>query len=436
MSKPYRRFAIFFISMSMILFLLFFIRLFSKIVLVNKLQCNSIPLQYIADYTLGDWMNVITEKNWSTENNSNEYEYYSNIYSEMMALPSQSATYEDNTIEGLSASPHFFKQIQDKVSAAEDDIEKYTNDNYVGAKCIKKIRQYYQKMIINSMVYARNTDAEFDLLNEYTWTAVNPVENESIRERILQIDSYANEKDIDYLMVKIPNRISLSGAEVPIGANEYSNYNVDQEIRALKSHDIDCYDLRQDLYDKGWTPKEGFFLTDPHWTAESGFLSAELMASYLNEYYGHSFDLSMLDQANYEEKIFGLDNYENKEQVAILFPKFTNNMVFRNFEGGYEYVGSFEESVFDQSMLNPAFKKSVLDIYSGCRIRNSKLGMMESEYYINDKTILFDISSMSWYTVSYLALQTKQTYFTTDATAEQIKYLMDVLHPDIVISIQ
>ena len=59
MNCKYRKFAVFFISISMILFLLFFVRLFTKIVLVNKMQCNSTSLQYIADYTLGDWVNVI-----------------------------------------------------------------------------------------------------------------------------------------------------------------------------------------------------------------------------------------------------------------------------------------------------------------------------------------------------------------------------------------
>lgn len=436
MNCKYRKFAVFFISISMILFLLFFVRLFTKIVLVNKMQCNSTSLQYIADYTLGDWVNVITEGNWATENNSEAYEYYSNIYSEMLNIPSQLTKKEKTDEEKLMFFSPFFEQIQSKVSVAEDDIEKYTNERYFGAKLIKKIRQCYQKIVIGGMVYARKEDEEFDLLDGYTWKAVNPTEGDFVEERILRIGNYAKENDVNYLVVKIPNRISYSGDVIPIGANEYSNYNMDQEVRALEEQGFDCYDLRKDLYEKGWNAQEGFFKTDPHWTAESGFLTAGLIASYLNEYYGHSFDLSLLDKSNYEEKIYGLNNFENKEQVSILFPEFSNKMVFRNFEGGYEYSGLFEESVFDQGMLDPSFKKSVLDIYSGCRIRNSKLGMMESEFFVNDEVILFDISSMSWYTVSYLALQTKQVYFTTGANAEQMKYLIETLHPDMVISIR
>ena len=398
------------------------------------MHCNSVALQYVADYTLGDWVNEIAGKNWSTDNNSEEYEHYLHIYSGMMSVPNQSEVDENN--DGVNVFyEDVFNQINIKANAIKQDIEKYTNERYFGTSLIKEIRQRYQKYMIGSMVYARNDNDEFDLCNGYTWKATNPVENDIVDERILQVANYSNEHNVNYLLVQIPSRISYSGKEVPLGANEYTNFNLDKKSEVLTEQRFNYYDMRMDMYHEGWNPQDGYFATDPHWTPESGLLAARLIASYLNDNYDYSFDLTLFDKSNYVKEVYELNSLENKEEVIIYFPKFTNKMTFCNFEGGYEYSGSFEESVFDQSMLDPTFKKSVLDIYSGCRIRNTKLGMIETDSPINDKVILFDISSMSWYTVSYLALQTKQSFFTTGVTPEQLEYLIETIKPDMVISI-
>ncbi len=416
--KVYQGFACIFTSILVIGFIIFFARFSAKMVLVNKLHMNSGLLQEVAGYTLGDWlgMQTIQEENQV----SSEYQKYVDINSQMLQITSD----EQET----AAAEESMKQR----------LETYCNEKFAFYPSLKTLKQSYDRLIGWDIAYARADGAPYDLENGYTWMAseYKPTAGNARVAEMTERGRLCERNGVQFLYVQLPNRISVDEKEVPLGVSEHTNDNINAVIDGLKEEQTACYDLRQSMYAKGWNPKDGYYLTDGHWTPESGFAAAGCLAECLNENYRMKFDTGLFDENRYLTETYSLQNLSNHESVSILYPEFETNLRFCDFMRDGEYSGDFEAACIDKSMMDTVFRKRVLDVYSASRIRNTTLGMIENLDEVNNDTeILFYVNSMSWYLVPYLSLDLKRAYFTTGTTPEQMEYLVEQLQPDMVIAI-
>lgn len=437
MEKWYRSFAYIFIALLAGLFLIFCLRFFSKMILVNKFQIHSPMLQYVADYTQGDWYGEICPRSEETEQSeySNEYKYYDAIFEEMCTITEEDLQ-EEVDCEEESVIQKLIDKIDHMVTSLKNVLEKYANDKYMLTDVFDWIGDTYDDVLGWEVVYAREDGKEFDLSTGYVWMVENKINNNEDYLDSIEVAQYCEAKGTNYLRVFIPRRISPDNLEVPLGANEYYHYNINLQIQELENYDVDYYDLRTDLFVHGWRPEQGYFKNNGHWTPESGFYSAGLIADYLNNQYGFEFRDETFDINNYERRTFLLNDLFIDEDVSILYPLKENIWLkMRNFELKEEEEGFFNNIIFDESIIEEDFRKGILDLYCISRITNTHLGMIENADYSNDQTILIFHNSMSWYIIPYLVLDCKEVFYSSGTTTQQKEYLIDKIQPDIVIEI-
>lgn len=402
-------------------FLLLCIRMFTKLILVNKLHMNSYLLQECADYTLGDWKDMAGETEARDPIVNSQY---CKVYQQMINLG-----------QGIESGSHD-GDLAENVLKLKEDIDSYCNQKYILYNPLRIMKTKYDDFIGNHISYARSQNDLVPLSNGYIWSITGKSILNEEANAIISIDNYAKSKGVDYLYIQLPSRISYNQKELPIGAEDYTNSNIDSKLKLMSSQQVNCYDLRKDMIDQGWNGEQGYFLTDSHWTPESGFWATQNIISYLESNYSLDFDEKKYARTQYFDITYELNNKSNSETVTLLYPKFDTQLIFLDYMRNYKIEGSFQESCIDNSMLNSCFRKQVLDIYSASRIRNTQLGEIKNNLNAsNQQRILVCANSMSWYIVQYLALDIEDIYFTADTTSEQVQYLIDSIHPDLVLKI-
>lgn len=455
MNKIFRRLSYCFAGCLFILFSAFAIRIITKFILVNKLKINNSALQYIADYTYGDWYGAINPPNTKndTSSYSDEYFYYQDIYNELVNVESyeneSSDTNKNSTIlrnEAKDTPPQIvklYKSINDKyISRYISSIDKVksTITEYSCEKCLfvdlfDKLENAYKTCINNHIVYARTPGTEFDLANGYVWISQGKSYNKDLFSRSQRPAILCSEKGIDYLRVLRPSRISPDKHQVPLGANEYSNDNLDMEYRLFSDNGLDVYDLRTDMYSKGWTPENGYFRNDGHWNPISGYIASTLILKELNNRFDSKYDVELFDESKYEKETFYTDNFSVNENAEILFTKYPTQEIYMDLQNEKELFCDINEILCDKSRYDRTFRKSILDLYALTHISNTEFGVLENLDYYNAQTVLVFSNSMSWYIMSYLSMNYKTIVFSVTTDVNQREYLINSVNPDIVLDL-
>lgn len=426
MKALYRNILNIYLFLFFFLFFGFFVRFSSKMILVNILNKNGRALQVIADYTWGDWIELFGRTEDDNSDISNEEVKL--IYEEMNDLVPDTVGKE----ETYSLPERFSYRIQD----IKADLEKYCNSKYIFYRPLKFINDGWDRLFDWKIVYAREKNAELPLKTGYVWRANTLGDVEEKVKHLIRLNSAALSVGADSLYVQLPSRIDAKKEQVPFGATDNTNETLDLLMEALDEVGIDAFDLRRELWEAGWDAEAGYYMSDSHWTTDSGFQAAEALASYLNDKYHFDFDNKIFLNDNYYIKKYDLNNINLSETVTIFIPKFDTNFVFTDYMRGYERSGEFYTSCMDLSMARDDFQLSVLDVYSVSRIRNTRLGEIRNLKKVNNnKKILFCINSFSWHIVPYIAMDTLDIYTTTSTTIEEQEYLINEIKPDMVITI-
>ncbi|MCL1856136.1 MAG: hypothetical protein FWF84_00605 [Kiritimatiellaeota bacterium] len=105
-------------------------------------------------------------------------------------------------------------------------------------------------------------------------------------ESVAALGQWLSPKGIDVLYVQLPAKVDKFGdATLPYGLTDYANENADAMLSGLREHGIKTVDIRDSLHAAFTNYASLFFVTDHHWTFETGFfayaeLARELQASY------------------------------------------------------------------------------------------------------------------------------------------------------------
>ena len=76
-----------------------------------------------------------------------------------------------------------------------------------------------------------------------------------------------------FLFVMAPSKISKYENVLPVGFTDTDNDTADALIAMLEEGGVPVLDLRETLHNSGMPWKEAFFVTDHHWTPQTGFLA-------------------------------------------------------------------------------------------------------------------------------------------------------------------
>ena len=430
------------------------IRIFAKRILIGKLGIENYITCTLADYNWGDRLERTMPAAEDEQEKSEELTRLENILAaapgketgtgKVTEIEETSGTEETSETEKESetetqkdAEPELAEVLTrytEKISAVEDDINRYCNEKFLFYRQMRNISKGFDDMADWRLAYARTTGSTYTLSTGYDYQAVEAADMSAYAEDVMEKQKIAEAAGVDFLYVQFPCRVDEENSQVPWGASSYENENIDAVLEQLSEAEVDTLDLRKALTQAGWTYDEGFYDTDGHWTTRSGFLSAGLVAEYLNEQYGFAYDMARYGEANYDVRSYSVNSYAVEEEVELFLPDFDTDFRVLDAYRNEEYGGSFEEACFDMTKAETEEYSSVLTAYSASRIRNSYLFEYQNlESVNNQKRILITSDSFSWHLIPYLALDAEYVDYVYKMTAEQMEYYIAELQPDMVI---
>lgn len=170
---------------------------------------------------------------------------------------------------------------------------------------------------------------------------------------------YTKQKGLgkDFLFVMTPCQISKYEDLLPVGYNDTSNDTADRLLALLEERGIACLDLRKSLYKDGISHAEAFFITDHHWTPQTGFWAYSKILEKLHEmgifseidpYYT---DPNNFDFTIHEESFLGSSGkrmgiyYAGIDDFCVISPKFKTSITVKYDGDDTDYQGNYPNTV-------------------------------------------------------------------------------------------
>lgn len=171
------------------------------------------------------------------------------------------------------------------------------------------------------------------------------------------------ERDIPFLYVNAPFKISKFDKMLPAGVEDYSNENADRFLSILRENGVNVLDLRDEMKAQGIDHYDSFYSTDHHWTAETGFWASTQVVEGLRRI-DESFavDSRIQDLSNYnldvhEKVLLGSSGrrtgplYAGIDDLTLITPKYDTSLRFNAIREALERTGSYRETlIFDEHL--------------------------------------------------------------------------------------
>lgn len=268
-----------------------------------------------------------------------------------------------------------------------------------------------------------------------------------IVESVVEFEGYLKNKNIPYIYIQAPYKMSTDNDNLPKGFESYANENADNLLKGLNSNNIDILDLREEIKKDGLNHYDLFFKTDHHWTFEGAFWANTKVMSKVNE---------VLDIKEYDKKYIDINNYnkvtyENAylgsrgqrvgylfgggDDITTILPKFDTDMKFEVPTKGIKKEGTFEESIMFEKIFDKdkVYQKYIYSIYTGDNYDYAKITNKKST---NKKKIFLIKDSFSLAMAPFLALHYDEVhmYDMRKGSSEDLIKKIDEVNPDIVVN--
>ena len=427
MKKLYYSICILLVSIPLISFGFIILRLGCKQILIDKMNVKNEVVCVWGNYVWGD--RLTTERSMMVDDSSVKSERLLKLEELLEEQPEESTT-------ATAKKQNIIDKYDVTCTSVKRKLDKYCQENFFFYSSLRELAYKWDLYVFGNMTYAREAKTLYTLNDGVVAETIGIAELSQYSEDILQKAMLAEQAQIPYLYVQYPYRVDREKGKVPWGVSTYENENADRIVKQLREQNVDVLDLRDELALLGWNSYEGFYKTDGHWTTESGFISAGVLAEYLNDNYACKFDLKYFDEQNYNVQSYSLNNWTIKENVELRIPKFETNMNMVDAYRSKEYKGTFEETWLDKETVETTKYSNVLTAYSGLRVGNSRLLECENTKNVNNQIrILVCSDSFSWHLVPYLSLDCKYINFVCEPTPEKMEYYIKELSPDMVIEL-
>lgn len=144
-------------------------------------------------------------------------------------------------------------------------------------------------------------------LTEVEPQAPDPETIRETAENLIRFHDLQTGKGGHFLFVLAPGQISKYENLLPAGYEDTTNATADTLLGLLKDADVPCLDLREQLHKDGISVTDAFFVTDHHWTPQTGLWAFGRILEKLESIRAISpVDARYTDPANYT-----FDTYEN-----------------------------------------------------------------------------------------------------------------------------
>lgn len=179
----------------------------------------------------------------------------------------------------------------------------------------------------------------------------------------------------DFLFVMAPSKISKYEDVLPVGFTDTDNETADRLLELLEAGGVPTLDLRESLRNSGIPWNEAFFVTDHHWTPQTGFLAfremvrtltPEMDSFYTDEanYTFHTYEDTFLGSAGKRTGIY----YAGWDDSVFIVPDYPTEIHLTvpdlevDLRGPYQQVSYHQESGMDLDYPDP-FNDNMYGLY-------------------------------------------------------------------------
>lgn len=174
-----------------------------------------------------------------------------------------------------------------------------------------------------------------------------------------------------YLYIQAPAKLCARDQDQMLPLPEMTNANEETDwlLERLAELGVDTLDLRESLHEDGLDHYDCFYVTDHHWTMDTGLWAAGVMAEELGERYGLSLDLAPLDPEKYERRVWedaflGSQGrkvtlgYAQPEDFILPVPTFETDLRLTVPPWGSDFSGGFEILYNESAIRSPSYYTS------------------------------------------------------------------------------
>lgn len=256
------------------------------------------------------------------------------------------------------------------------------------------------------------------LVNEQSLLADQKIDECS--EKIEAFYRYARDAGAGFLYVMCPTK-GYHGA-FPDGIENNIPANCDRFARALTDRGIPSLILQDRMDEAGLREEEAYFITDPHWTPETGLWAMGEICGTLDDLYGFDYSAEYADLSNYE-----IETYEDwflgslgkktgryfselgVDDIDLITPKFETQLTEAQPFKEEMRTGEFLDTVLFMENLEERdfYGKNPYATYSGGDFR---LQILTNHLNPNGKRMLVIRDSFACAVTPFLALEASEIY--------------------------
>lgn len=273
------------------------------------------------------------------------------------------------------------------------------------------------------------------LNNGYLLTTFDYKEDEKLQhnaDMITQLKSYLDKQGIEFLYVIPPYTSDKYDSQLPTGAIDYGNDNLDRFAKMLREGGIDPLDLRETMQEDDVDHYNMMYRTDHHWTTKAGFYAYSKINEILLQKLNCEVDPIVMDFANYSVTTYHRWHLgSNGQRTGVYFAGIDDfDLILPAYDtsisDGYE-VGTFEDIAIRKDALekrDPTSRYTYDDV-----LGKMLLGIFANNKSLNDKKIMVITDSYGKAVNPFLILSYREVWSGEKAEYRTIKEY----NPDVVI---
>lgn len=306
--------------------------------------------------------------------------------------------------------------ITDMVKSIEEKIETYTSDMLVFRSEIVEAAYSYEKIIGWNFASFGEYNGVVELADGYLSSYVEKKDTSQQFEALSFLNDFCQNKDIDFLYVQAPYKISEYDDVDVSGKLDFSNQNANDLLDKLDAAGIDYYDIRDTIHENNIHNHDLFYKTDHHWLTTTGLWAAQNILGVCNEKYGWNADISLLDSDKFNYKTYKdwfLGSQGRKVTLSICEPDdFT--LLYPKYDTKFHYCVPAEgvDAIGDYSVVYNMSQVEIRDYYNkspyhACNYGDQALVQIENQLPTDGHRILIIHDSFGDCLISCLALAEK-----------------------------
>ena len=267
-------------------------------------------------------------------------------------------------------------------------------------------------------------------------------------ETVAEFSNWVEETlNCPYLYIQAPAKLCALDQELQLPLPEMTNANqqTDWLLEHLAELGVDTLDLRESLHADGLNHYDCFYVTDHHWTMDTGLWAADVMAAELEERYGLAMDMSPLNPEKYEQRVWedaflGSQgrkvtlSYAHPEDFILPVPTFATDLHLTVPPWGSDFSGGFEILYNESAIPSPDYYRS--NSYGAVLMGDCPYLVVENKDHSEGPVVAVLRESFAIAPGPYLSLAAGEVHFIDARYYEgSVKALLEEIQPDIVVSL-